>query len=197
MKLLAVISTHNFINTIFSITGTGLKTALVFALLALNSLLAIGSVCSENWKITGYYSPIEEEFPHVKNTSVMVKNIGEVQFNQSFISDVKLNGWGRTRYGWYLGYFSKQWHKSDTPLDAQGKHLQLGAVAIDKKFLKMGNKVVIPQVNEIVGVSWFVARDTGSAIKKKHIDVYTGEGKLARAVSWKVTGRKQVCITSI
>jgi len=123
--------------------------------------------------------------------------MGNIPFNQSFVSDVKLNGWGRTRYGWYLGYFGKQWHKSDTPLDAQGKHLQLGAVAIDREFLKMGNKIVIPQVNDIVGVSWFVARDTGSAIKKKHIDVYTGEGKLARAVSWKVTGRKQVCITSI
>jgi len=197
MKLLAVISVLPTFNAALINIKANLKSVLLFSLLATHAVMAMGSVCSENWKITGYYSPIEADFPQVKNTSVRVKNMGNIPFNQSFVSDVKLNGWGRTRYGWYLGYFGKQWHKSDTPLDAQGKHLQLGAVAIDREFLKMGNKIVIPQVNDIVGVSWFVARDTGSAIKKKHIDVYTGEGKLARAVSWKVTGRKQVCITSI
>ncbi len=197
MKLLAVISVLPTFNAALINIKAKLKSVLLFSLLATHAVMAMGSVCSENWKITGYYSPIEADFPQVKNTSVRVKNMGNIPFNQSFVSDVKLNGWGRTRYGWYLGYFGKQWHKSDTPLDAQGKHLQLGAVAIDREFLKMGNKIVIPQVNDIVGVSWFVARDTGSAIKKKHIDVYTGEGKLARAVSWKVTGRKQVCITSI
>jgi len=197
MKLLAVICVAPTFNTALINIKAKLKSVLLFSLLATHAVMAMGSVCSENWKITGYYSPIEADFPQVKNTSVRVKNMGNIPFNQSFVSDVKLNGWGRTRYGWYLGYFGKQWHKSDTPLDAQGKHLQLGAVAIDREFLKMGNKIVIPQVNDIVGVSWFVARDTGSAIKKKHIDVYTGEGKLARAVSWKVTGRKQVCITSI
>jgi len=197
MKLLAVISVVPTFNTVLTNIKAKLKIALLFSLLATHAVSVMGSVCSEDWKITGYYSPIEADFPQVKNTSVRVKNMGNIPFNQSFVSDVKLNGWGRTRYGWYLGYFGKQWHKSDTPLDAQGKHLQLGAVAIDREFLKMGNKIVIPQVNDIVGVSWFVARDTGSAIKKKHIDVYTGEGKLARAVSWKVTGRKQVCITSI
>ncbi len=197
MKLLAVISVlPTFNNALINIKAK-LKIVLLFLLLAMHAVMAMGSVCSENWKITGYYSPIEADFPLIKNTRVMVNHVGSIPFNQSFISDVKLNGWGRTRYGWYLGYFGKQWHKSDTPLDAQGKHLQLGAVAIDREFLKMGNRIVIPQVNDIVGVSWFVARDTGSAIKKKHIDVYTGEGKLARAVSWKVTGRKQVCITSI
>jgi len=197
MKLLAVISVLPTFNAALINIKAKLKSVLLFSLLATHAVMAMGSVCSENWKITGYYSPIEADFPQIKNTSVRVKNMGNIPFNQSFVSDVKLNGWGRTRYGWYLGYFGKQWHKSDTPLDAQGKHLQLGAVAIDREFLKMGNKIVIPQVNDIVGVSWFVARDTGSAIKKKHIDVYTGEGKLARAVSWKVTGRKQVCITSI
>jgi len=197
MKLLAVICVAPTFNAALINIKANLKSVLLFSLLATHAVMAMGSVCSENWKITGYYSPIEADFPRVKNTSVRVKNMGNIPFNQSFVSDVKLNGWGRTRYGWYLGYFGKQWHKSDTPLDAQGKHLQLGAVAIDREFLKMGNKIVIPQVNDIVGVSWFVARDTGSAIKKKHIDVYTGEGKLARAVSWKVTGRKQVCITSI
>jgi len=197
MKLLAVISIIKKLDAPLKDVKRTIKITILFSLMTLHAAITMGSECSENWKITGYYSPIETDFPHDENRRLTIKNFGSLSFNRAFVSDVKLNGWGRTRFGWYLGYFGNQWHRSETPLDAQGKHLQLGAVAIDKQFLKMGNKIVIPQVNEMMGVSWFVARDTGSAIKKKHIDVYTGEGKLARAVSWKVTGRKQVCITSI
>ncbi len=174
-----------------------IKAVALFTLLIIFSFPTQASVCTPDWKITGYYSPIESDFPTIKDKSVVIESLGAVNFNQAFVAEVKLNGWGRTRYGWYLGYYGNKWHQSDTPLDAQGQHLQLGAVAIDRNFLKMGNRIVIPQVNDIVGVSTFVARDTGSAIKKKHIDVYTGEGKLARKTSWKVTGRNQVCITSI
>jgi 3D (Asp-Asp-Asp) domain-containing protein len=192
MKLLAVaLLTHPF--TIHH----SLSPRIIIFLLCFIPFMAQASVCSSGWKITGYYSPVESDFSQVIDASVLVKNLGVRQFNQDFVADVKLNGWGRTRFGWYLGYFGQQWHKSPTPLDAQGKHLQLGAVAIDRDVLKMGNKITIPQVNDIVGVAQFVARDTGSAIKKKHIDVYTGEGKLARKVSWQVTGQQQVCITAI
>ena len=156
-----------------------------------------GSVCSPDWKITGYYSPIEIEFPQGKNQRILIKEFGHLYFNEAFVKEVKMEGWGRTRFGWYLGYFSNAFHKSKNPLNAKGQHLQLGAVAIDTQYLKMGNKITIPQVNDVIGVNWFVASDTGSAIKKKHIDVYTGEGKMAKATSWQVTGKKQVCITSI
>ncbi len=174
-----------------------LSRCILVGLLCFIPFMAQASVCSSGWKITGYYSPVESDFSKIIDARVLVKNVGVRQFNQHFVADVKLNGWGRTRFGWYLGYFSKQWHKSPNPLDAQGQHLQLGAVAIDKNLLKMGNKITIHQVNKIVGIAQFVARDTGSAIKEKHIDVYTGEGKLARKVSWQVTGNQQVCITSI
>jgi len=174
-----------------------LTASLFTSLFLLFPITAIASVCSENWKITGYYSPIEADFPFEKNASVMVQKQGRIHFNATFLKEVKLEGWGRTRYGWYLGYFSKKWHRSATPLDARGKNLELGAVAIDRQYLKMGNKISIPQVNDVIGVPWFVASDVGSAIKQKHIDVYTGEGKLAKKTSWQVTGQKQVCITSI
>jgi len=174
-----------------------LTASLFTSLFLLFPITAIASVCSENWKITGYYSPIEADFPYEKNASVMVQKQGRIHFNATFLKEVKLEGWGRTRYGWYLGYFSKKWHRSATPLDARGKNLELGAVAIDRQYLKMGNKISIPQVNDVIGVPWFVASDVGSAIKQKHIDVYTGEGKLAKKTSWQVTGQKQVCITSI
>ena len=174
-----------------------LTASLFTSLFLLFPITAIASVCSENWKITGYYSPIEADFPFEKNASVMVQKQGRIHFNATFLKEVKLEGWGRTRYGWYLGYFSKKWHKSATPLDARGKNLELGAVAIDRQYLKMGNRISIPQVNDVIGVPWFVASDVGSAIKQKHIDVYTGEGKLAKKTSWQVTGQKQVCITSI
>jgi len=192
MKLLAVAFNNKNKNL-----KTTLKTVLIIPLLWLFTMPATASVCSENWKITGYYSPIESDFPFEKNAHVKVQKQGRLAFNATFLKEVKLEGWGRTRYGWYLGYFSKKWHRSATPLDARGKNLELGAVAIDRQYLKMGNKISIPQVNDVIGVPWFVASDVGSAIKQKHIDVYTGEGKLAKQTSWKVTGKKQVCITSL
>lgn len=161
------------------------------------SFQVVAAQCSEDWKVTGYYSPIESEFVKSGDHRIKIKGVGYLYFNEAFIKEVKMEGWGRTRFGWYLGYFSNQFHKSKVPLNAKGHHLQLGAVAIDTDYLKMGNKVSIPQVNDVIGVNWFVASDTGSAIKKKHIDVYTGEGKLAKATSWRVTGKKQVCITSV
>ena len=166
-------------------------------LLLLVSFQVMGSACSDNWKVTGYYSPIEMEFAQGVDRRIKIKDVGYLYFNKAFIKEVKMEGWGRTRFGWYLGYFSNQFHKSKVPLNAKGHHLQLGVVAIDTQYLKMGNKVSIPQVNDVIGVNWFVASDTGSAIKKKHIDVYTGEGKLAKVVTWRVTGKKQVCITSV
>ncbi len=182
---------------LFLTSSLTLKRFFLLSLLAAVPLLANGSVCSPNWKITGYYSPIETDFPKIQNAFVHVQNVSRIAFNTSFLKEVKMEGWGKTRYGWYLGYFSNKWHKSTIPLDARGHHLQLGAVAIDKKYVKMGHKISIPQVNAMVGVPWFVARDTGSAIKHKHIDVYTGEGKMAKKTSWQVTGKKQVCITSV
>lgn len=154
------------------------------------------STCSDGWKVTGYYSPIEMEFTQGIDERIKIKDVGHLFFNKEFIEEVQMEGWGKTRFGWYLGYFGKQFHKSQVPLDAKGKHLQLGTVAIDRKFLKMGNKISIPQVTHVVGVDWFVARDTGSAIKNKHIDVYTGEGHLAKRATWEVTGKKLVCIAS-
>ncbi len=192
MKLLQKIYKAQLSNGLFKF-----KVCLLLPFLAVISLSTHGSVCSPNWKITGYYSPIETDFPLAQNAFVHVQNLSRVKFNKLFLKEVKLEGWGKTRYGWYLGYFANKWHKSTIPLDSRGHHLQLGAVAIDKQYLKMGHKISIPQVNNMLGVPWFVARDTGSAIKHKHIDVYTGEGKLAKKTSWQVTGKKQVCITSI
>ena len=170
---------------------------LILCALLFVSFCTQASICSDDWKVTGYYSPVELEFPQGEDSRIQIKDVGHLFFNKAFVKEVKMEGWGRTRFGWYLGYFSNQFHKSNAPLNAKGHQLVLGAVAIDTKYLKMGNKVSIPQVNELVGVDWFVASDTGSAIKKKHIDVYTGEGSSAKRATWKVTGIKQVCITSV
>ncbi len=191
----------NSLLKVFNLLITGITPAAktlmrVLPILSLCSCAAMGSVCSTDWKVTGYYSPIESEFPSVRKSRVMVQDLSWVNFNQSFLAEVKLEGWGLTRFGWYLGYYSNKWHKSLTPLDSMGRSLELGTVAIDREYLQIGNTVSIPELNPVLGRTMFVASDTGSAIKRKHIDVYTGEGQLAKIASWKVTGNKRVCVSS-
>jgi len=149
--------------------------------------------CQSNWKTTGFYTPFEKDFPILDKKDISVKNYKSLAFNKSFLKTIKTEGWGKTRFGWYLGFYSNQWHKSDSPLNSLGHPLKIGAIAVDNNFIAKNTLVSIPQIQTILGISQFHAVDVGSAIKKQHIDIYTGEGDKAKMLSYKVTGKHQVC----
>ena len=87
------------------------------------------SNCSEGWYITGYYVPREDELPDTTE-QVTVERVGDIGFSQQFLTEIRTEGWGITRFGWALGYYSNAWHRSDAgPLDASGKPLTDGAIA--------------------------------------------------------------------
>lgn len=165
--------------------------------ISLSACATTGAVCSDGWKVTGYYSPVEAEYPDLKNQTVIVTKEGVVRFNRQFLRDVKMEGWGRTRFGWYLGFYSNQWHKSQNPLDARGNPLQIGAIAVDRKIVKQGSVLNISGLESVLGISSFIATDTGGAIKQKHVDIYTGEGKQAQKHTWAVSGQQRVCVASL
>ena len=152
------------------------------------------SQCSSNWKVTGFYTPLESEFDSKATESIRVEKSQTLLFNSKFIAAVKIEGWGKTRFGWYLGFYNDRWHKSSYALNAVGQPLEIGAIAVDKDFLSFGSRLVIPSVQDQLNISEFIAVDVGSGVRKRHIDIYTGEGQEARRRSYAVTGQHQVCL---
>ncbi|WP_185968070.1 3D domain-containing protein [Thalassotalea sp. PS06] len=148
--------------------------------------------CQDGWRVTGYYTPIENDF-EAPYQSLTLKTQENYHFKRNFVDAVRIEGWGKTRFGWYLGYFSGNWHKSPVPLNSTGKMLNLGEVAVDNTLIAKQSTVIIPHTAEHIQRSTFVATDVGSAIKQKHVDVYTGEGEQARLKTYAITGYHQVC----
>src|SRR5215467_4752778 len=78
--------------------------------------------CSEGWRITGYFTPIETDYNSGEMTEIEVGRLGKMSFDSEFIRTVFDEnkgfgeGWGKTRFGWYLGNYRGSWHKSDAPL---------------------------------------------------------------------------------
>jgi 3D (Asp-Asp-Asp) domain-containing protein len=176
------------------------KTVYLFCLLtfilpvsACASLTTTTGGCSNNWKVTGYYTPVETDFDTSLHTVVLAR--GEsVQVDERFLREVKMEGWGRTRHGWYLGYYDGQWHKSTAPKNAFGSRLKVGMVAVSEKYLPMNSKIQLADIQTVLGVPYFMALDRGGGVKNRHIDVYTGEGEQAKRLTWLVTGKRELCV---
>ena len=149
--------------------------------------------CSDNWQITGYFTPVENNH-HGKKISIKVKNEKQFPFAKTFLDAVKIEGWGKTRFGWYLGYYSQQWHKSKWPLDSTGRQLIHGIAATDPHFIAKGSSIKIKSDISYLGNTTFIARDVGSKIKNRHIDIYTGEGKSAKKRTFEITGKHSICV---
>ena len=119
-------------------------------------------------------------------------------FKSDFLDAVKIEGWGKTRIGDYVGWYDDIFHLSDSALDRHGEKLLVPFVAVDSLLIKQKSKLAIPTLpspwNEIV----FIASDIGPSIKEKHIDVYTGEGKQAELETFTITGTEnKVCIENL
>lgn len=144
--------------------------------------------CSGNWKVTGYFTPLEIDYPRTSTRQIKIRKHGYHRFSTSFLKAVRMEGWGRTNAGWYLGYYSRNWHKSSHPLNAMGTALRWGAIATDQRVLGKGSRVVIPTLPASVKKQVFRANDVGSAINGKHVDIYTGEGRKAEDLTYQLTG---------
>src|SRR5438270_1832434 len=85
--------------------------------------------CSDGWRITGYFTPVETDYTSPDLKEVDVKGVGPTSFNTEFLRTIFNEdrgygeGWGKTRFGWYLGNYGGSWHKSDAPLDANDEPL--------------------------------------------------------------------------
>jgi len=142
--------------------------------------------CSDGWYVTGYYVPREDELPDVSE-QIDVERVGGLSFSQKFLNETRTEGWGITRFGWALGYYSGGWHRSDTgPLDA-----------IDRSLIPHGADVQITTLPTPWASKTFKATDVGNGIVGQHIDVFTGTGKAAEEETFRITSNNnRVCFTS-
>ena len=149
--------------------------------------------CSDGWRITGYFTPIETDYSSAGTTEIDISGVGKMQFNSEFVRVVFDDeqgfgeGWGRTRFGWYLGNYDGSWHKAADPLDANNSPLKANSVAVDNSLIPNDSAVMIPDLPGELGETAFVANDVGVTVHGKHIDVYTGEGKEAERAMYRVT----------
>lgn len=151
------------------------------------------SNCSSDWYITGYFTPIESDYSGDFQKITFGDEIK--QFKSDFLSVVKIEGWGKTISGEYVGWYDDSFHISDVALDSHGEPLIVHSVAVDSEIIKQKTNLVIPNLpspwNEII----FESSDIGPSIKGKHIDVYVGEGKQAELETFRITGTENnVCI---
>ena len=151
------------------------------------------SKCSDDWYITGYFTPVEENYSG--EVLKVIIDGKEYSFKKNFVDAVRIEGWGRAQSGDYLGWYAESYHLSDVPLDGNGHELKIGTVAVDTSLIQYGNKITIPSLPQPWNKQIFNAEDEGPAIIGKHIDVYTGEGKDAELETMRITGNENtVCI---
>ncbi len=154
----------------------------------------IANQCTTGWYITGYFTPVESDYTGATQT-VTVKG-SPYTFNAAFLKEVQTEGWGKTSMGKYIGYYSNAWHFASSALDAKGNSLSVNTVAIDPALVSFSTKLQITTLPEGYGTKTFTATDIGTGVQGKHIDVYTGEGKTAEAMTYKITGNNNtVCVT--
>ena len=168
----------------------------------------VGTNCSDGWRITGYYTPIETDFNNGTTTEIEIRGVGKESFNAEFLRTIfdtgkgYGEGWGKTHFGWYLGNYNGRWHKADAPLDANDRPLQTNTIAVDKSVIPAGSLVTIPDLPGDLGKLEFKSNDVGVSVHGKHIDVYTGEGRDARRRMYRFTYEEEdqdlqrVCFTT-
>jgi 3D (Asp-Asp-Asp) domain-containing protein len=161
---------------------------------AVGKQIALGhsdfSDCSSRWYITGYFTPQESDYTGRFITVAM--DGSSYKFREDFVEEIKIEGWGRTISGDYLGWYGESFHLSENPLDAQGNALVMYAVAVDPSLIPANTRIMIPSLPSPWDSAVLIGSDTGTAITGRHIDVYTGEGKTAHDETFRITGHDNI-----
>jgi len=150
-----------------------------------NKTLEQFTSCTDGWYVTGYFIPVEMDY----TGKFITINIDETQreFREDFVNTLKTEGWGKTLSGDYLGWYDNSFHINDVALDQNGQPLVTGMIAVDNTLIDRGTQIVISTLPEPWNEIIFLSADEGPAIKGKHIDMFTGEGKLAEKETYRIT----------
>lgn len=152
--------------------------------------------CTTGWHITGYFTPVESDYSGAKQT---ISVQGQTRsFYTSFLNDVKIEGWGKTLAGDYIGWWDNSWHRASYAMDSLGNKLVVGKVATDPSIIPKNTALKITTLPSPWNSKIFTTGDVGPSIQGKDIDVFTGEGKAAELETFRITGdNQQVCTGKI
>jgi 3D (Asp-Asp-Asp) domain-containing protein len=175
---------------------------LVISFVTISNQLALGAQqnCTRGWYVTGYFIPVEGNYNGSKQIVKVIAPNSAVQnrtFYKSFLHEVRVEGWGKTVAGDYIGLVTndRQWHSASNPTGAGGEPLMRNTVAVDPNIIKLGKKLIIPTLPGPWNTTTLNAADVGPGIKGKHVDVYTGGGKNAGEETRRITGHdNQLCL---
>lgn len=148
--------------------------------------------CTDGWYVTGYFVPVEGDY----SDEFITISIDETQrdFRKDFVNALKTEGWGKTLSGDYLGWYGNSFHINDVALDQNGQSLVTGMIAVDNTLIDRGTKLIISTLPEPWNEIIFLSADEGPSITGKHIDMFTGEGKLAENETFRITSENnKVC----
>jgi 3D (Asp-Asp-Asp) domain-containing protein len=154
----------------------------------------VRSNCTNGWHITAYFTPLESDYKSTRMKTLNVEGYGKVTLNDAFLKQVVIEGFGKTKEGWYISYWTvgPHWHRTEAdkgPLDELDNKLVIGqTVAVDPKIISFESKLTIPTLPSPWNTKTFIATDVGDAIIGKHIDVYVGQGLAARDETFRITG---------
>jgi 3D (Asp-Asp-Asp) domain-containing protein len=148
--------------------------------------------CTSGWIVTGYFTPLETDYSGL--TQNVTVNGTLRSFYSSFLSSVKVEGWGLTNAGDYLGYENGVYFASKFPRNSLDATLKVGDLAVDFSVIQAGTNLTIPSLSSPWNSTKFTADDTGADIVGKHVDVYAGLGTAAEQATNRITGNNQtVC----
>lgn len=150
--------------------------------------------CTSDWYITGYFTPMESDYPDKVKRILVDGMFGE--YRTGFLEEIRTEGWGKTISGNYLGWYDNGYHESNYPLDKFGNKLVAKrSVAVDSSILRDDSRFVALTLPKPWDRVIFTATDAGPSIVGNHIDVYTGEGEDAKNEAYRITGYENVlCI---
>jgi 3D (Asp-Asp-Asp) domain-containing protein len=149
--------------------------------------------CSGGWLVTGYFTVRESDFDGAR-IQVTFEDGRTGSYRSGFLDAVKVEGWGSTEHGGYIGYDDGVWRLSSRPLADSGQELRIGSIAVDPAMIHREGVVTIPSLR-FFGEVRFRPDDVGPAIRGKHVDVYTGEGRPAQRLADAITGEGHtVCL---
>lgn len=130
------------------------------------------------FRLTAYYTPDEKDFSGKKIAASGISGT----YKNDFLTAVKMEGYGKTDSGSYIGYDGK-FSKSDNPLSCTGTVLKKEkTVAVDNHYIPryLDNGIWKRATLSIYNLPYYRrAEDNGAAINGYRIDVYAGVGKKA------------------
>jgi 3D (Asp-Asp-Asp) domain-containing protein len=143
--------------------------------------------CIPGFLITGYYTTDLADYPR-DNLAEIIVGGGKRRFNNDFLKQTKIQGWGKIDAELYLGFY-KEWYFSPYPLDALGNRLISDTAAADPSVIPYNSIIRIPN---LLGNRELKVTDTGGGIQGRHIDIYMGVGNEARQKARNITRKNQV-----